>query len=120
MSRTAPGSDTEFGRDDAAKLGYMIVHVYEDGHCMQIVRTYGAELGVDESPHRSSVLSLTPRENTRAAIGFDLRQNWAEITEVAPSGGLDEFDRKQVRNDYHHATFVFRLWIYETRCDDSD
>ncbi len=101
MARATPGNDTEFGRNDAAKLGYMVVNVYEAGHSMQFIRTYGAELGLDEAPAPASMLAPTPRENAAPTIGFDLRQNWAEISEVAPSGGLDEFDRKQVRNDYH-------------------
>ena len=101
MARARPGNDTEFGRNDAAKLGYLIVNVHEAGHSMQFVRTHGAELGPDETPAPASVLAPTPRENASPTIGFDLRQNWAEISEVAPSGGLDEFDRKQVRNDYH-------------------
>jgi len=41
-----------------------------------------------------------PRLNRRGDFGFDMRQNWMEIVEIPPTGGLDEFDRKQVRNDY--------------------
>ena len=33
-------------------------------------------------------------------LGFDLRQDWMERVQIPPSGGLDEFDRKWVRNDY--------------------
>ena len=29
-----------------------------------------------------------------------MRQNWMEQVEIPPTGGLDEFDRKEVRNDY--------------------
>ncbi len=29
-----------------------------------------------------------------------MRQNWMEIVEIPPTGCLDEFDRKEVRNDY--------------------
>ena len=29
-----------------------------------------------------------------------MRQNWLEIVEIPPSGSLDEFDRKRIRNDY--------------------
>ncbi|MGY8996474.1 MAG: metallophosphoesterase, partial [Alphaproteobacteria bacterium] len=41
-----------------------------------------------------------PRLNRHADFGFDMRQNWMEIVEIPPTGGLDEFDRKEVRNDY--------------------
>lgn len=100
MLRVTPPEDSEHGRDDKAKLGYFIVNVYSKGHSVQIVRTYGAEQGPEDKPAKVKALAPTPRENHRPKIGFDLRQNWAEISEVAPSGGLDEFDRKEVRNDY--------------------
>lgn len=101
MLRSTPPEGSEFGRDDRAKLGYFIINVYEQGHVMHFVRTYGAELA--EGVSLKKVLDPSapaPRENAKPLIGFDLRQNWAEISEVAPSGGLDEFDRKFVRNDY--------------------
>ncbi len=100
MARVAPRQDSELGRDDRAKLGYFIVTVFEHGHTVQIIRTEGMELTEGQTAKPFASLGLTPRQNTAALIGFDLRQNWAEITEVPPSGGLDEFDRKLVRNDY--------------------
>lgn len=102
MLRTIPPEGSEFGRNDAAKLGYFVVNVYENGHVTKFVRTNGAELAPGERPASEKlVLTPSPRENANPLIGFDLRQNWAEISEVPPSGGLDEFDRKPVRNDYH-------------------
>ncbi|NVO58504.1 hypothetical protein HW561_22230 [Rhodobacteraceae bacterium B1Z28] len=100
MLRTLPPENSEFGRNDVDKLGYFIVKVFEKGHTVQFVRTFGEELapGATAAPLRD--LAVTPVENTAPRIGFDLRQNWAEIAEVSPSGGLDEFDRKLVRNDY--------------------
>ena len=100
MYRTTPDESSEYGRADLAKLGYFIVRVYEKGHAVQFVRTFGAELGVDEPSSKAQLIGPTPRENAAPKIGFDLRRNWAEIAEVPPSGGLDEFDRKIVRNDY--------------------
>ncbi|WP_170413305.1 metallophosphoesterase family protein [Ruegeria arenilitoris] len=102
MLRAIPPEGSEFGRNDAAKLGYFLVSVYENGHVTKFVRTNGAELAPGEKPTGDlQPLAPDPRENTRPLIGFDLRKNWAEISEVPPSGGLDEFDRKPVRNDYH-------------------
>ncbi|MFA3918703.1 metallophosphoesterase family protein [Ruegeria hyattellae] len=102
MLRAIPPEGSEFGRDDAAKLGYFVVNVYENGHVTRFVRTNGAELALGEKPAGEMLkLAPEPRENTSPLIGFDLRQNWAEVSEVPPSGGLDEFDRKPVRNDYH-------------------
>lgn len=100
MLRAEPPQDSEFGRDDRAKLGYFIVRVFATGHSVQFVRSFGAELVPGENPAPMRLLAPPPIENTQARIGFDLRQNWAEIAEVPPSGGLDEFDRKLVRNDY--------------------
>lgn len=102
MLRAVPPGDSEFGRDDRAKLGYFLVTVYEQGHVVRMVRTDGAEIGIDDpSPAPAPAIQAPDaRAGVRPLLGFDLRQNWAEVTEVPPSGGLDEFDRKPVRNDY--------------------
>lgn len=100
MARAAPPEGSELGRDDRAKLGYFIVTVYENGHCVQIIRTHGAELHDGDVAQDFPTLGPTPRKNPTPLIGFDLRQNWDELTEIPPSGGLDEFDRKTARNDY--------------------
>ena len=102
MLKAPPPPELEAGRNDPAKLGYFIVHVYENGHAGHFIRTYGSLAEPDsEMPSvPKSVSPLSPRENFRAPLGFDLRESWAETTGIPPSGGLDEFDRKEVRNDY--------------------
>jgi hypothetical protein len=102
MYRVRPGPDTEFGRNDRPKLGYFVVHVHEHGHVCDIIRTYGevAEAGSPEPRPVERLAPLHPRLNKRSGFGFDMRQNWMEIVEIPPTGGLDEFDRKEVRNDY--------------------
>ncbi len=30
-------------------------------------------------------------------VSFDVREPWAEVVEIVPSGELDEFNRKRVR-----------------------
>lgn len=94
--------NTEFGRNDAAKLGYFIVHIHERGHDCQMVRTYGACLAPEDPQPQATQHSapISPRTNNYAALGFDLRRSWAESVAIPPSGALDEFDRKEVRNDY--------------------
>ena len=102
MYRTPPTPDDEFGRNDKPKLGYFLVHVYERGHICEPVRTYGAVAQVG-SPVKSPPIRIEPvhpRLNRYSDFGFDMRQNWMEIVEIPPTGGLDEFDRKEVRNDY--------------------
>lgn len=100
MYRVPAGA--EAGRNDAVKLGFVTVDIHERGHVCNPLRTHGEMLApeapVPETPER--LAPLHPRLNMRANFGFDLRQPWAEIVEIPPSGGLDEFARKIVRNDY--------------------
>jgi 3',5'-cyclic AMP phosphodiesterase CpdA len=100
MFSAPPPADSEFGRDDKAKLGYFVVSVHEAGHAVQFVRTFGQERAPGESAASAAPLAAPPRSAAPQTLGFDLRRNWAEIREVPPSGALDEFDRKPVRNDY--------------------
>lgn len=92
----------EAGRNDAAKLGYFVVDVHEHGHACHPMRTNGERLEPDAPlpEKREKVSPLHPALNVRDNFGFDLRQPWAEVVEIPPSGGLDEFARKIVRNDY--------------------
>ncbi|MGI9334045.1 MAG: metallophosphoesterase family protein, partial [Gammaproteobacteria bacterium] len=102
MFRCAPAPEMEGGRNDAAKLGYFVVHVHERGHLCEIVRTYGAvaQPGSPVSADLDRVAWVHPRRNPLDRFGFDMRQGWLETIEIPPSGGLDEFDRKRTRNDY--------------------
>ena len=46
---------------------------------------------------------LTPvhtRTNPYAPVGIDLRHPWAELAEIAATGGVQEFERKIARNDH--------------------
>ena len=119
MLRAAPPQDSEFGRDDKAKLGYLMVDIHQHGHPVQFVRTNGEELIAGGEPKTSIPLALTPRANRHPKIGFDLRKNWAEITEILPSGGLDEFDRKRVRNDYQLLALI-EMGVKDVRIPLSD
>ena len=92
----------EAGRNDAAKLGYYIVDVHEGGHVCHPIRTNGQILAPD-APKPAATRTLQPvhpLQNAHTALGIDLRQPWAEVVQIQPSGGLDEFARKIVRNDY--------------------
>lgn len=102
MYRAAPDPDAEAGRNDKPKLGYFLVHVHEAGHVVEIVRTYGRTVAPDapEPAPVERVAPVHPRANPHGGFGFDMRQNWMEVVEIPPTGGLDEFDRKEVRNDY--------------------
>ena len=100
--RAAPLPGTEGGRSDLAKLGYFVVQIYDHGHTCQWVRTFGAiaEPGSVAKPSTVQVCGVHPLRNPHSRFGFDMRQNWLEEVEIPPSGSLDEFDRKRMRNDY--------------------
>ncbi len=100
MYRIEPGAQA--GRDDAAKLGYAIVNFYQHRHTVNIIRTHGQQLAPDESTEKSPPLIIPthPNETRQNTPGVDLRFSWCECSEIPPSGALDEFDRKKVRNDY--------------------
>lgn len=102
MYRTPPHAEDEAGRNDMPKLGYFIMHVHEHGHLIEVVRTWGNETKPDQTSTLTGELikPIHPLHNQQARFGFDLRHDWIETIEIPPSGGLDEFDRKAVRNDY--------------------
>lgn len=94
-------SAAQFGRDDAPKLGYVLVHVYERGHKIEMRRCGGLMLAPGAYPSFDlPPVSAPAPPYLPGLLGFDLRQDWCEQVQIPPSGGLDEFDRKWVRNDY--------------------
>ena len=107
MFRAAPMEGSEYGRDDRQKLGFVLLEIYEGGHLCRPVRTDGGRLPEGTradayTPPRSLRLPppLHPRQSPALNLGFDMRKDWLESTQIPPSGSLDEFDRKQARNDY--------------------
>ena len=99
MFRIGPAE--ELGRNDADKLGYLLVHVYENRQLIEMVRSYGSATDPKASVSiLERVAPVNAQTNDYPVMGFDLRQDWCEQVQIPPSGGLDEFDRKWVRNDY--------------------
>lgn len=102
LVRTPPHAGMEGGRNDQPKHGYFLMHVHESGHTVEIVRTYG-QVAEPDAPLPKSVIKVRPvhpLQNSRASLGFDMRQDWMELVHIPPSGGPDEFNRKLARNDY--------------------
>ncbi|HSQ05066.1 MAG TPA: hypothetical protein VLN59_13565, partial [Burkholderiales bacterium] len=91
----------EYGRDDATKLGYYVVDVYERGHVAHFIRTNGAAR-VEEIQASSAAPDspLHTKTNSFAPAGVDMRHAWIEWLDVAATGGVQEFERKRTRNDY--------------------
>lgn len=100
FARVAPADDFH-GRNDVPKLGYFLVQVWEDGHRPVVCRTYGRTTdSVDLSAEPDRVLPAGPRIPVATTVGVDLRHPWAEIVQIPYTGCLDEFSRKEARNDY--------------------
>jgi predicted phosphodiesterase len=94
-------SPEEYGRNDATKLGYCIVDVYENGHVARIHRSYGRTLKEGEIlQHETKVQTRYPSEGFPLPLGVQLRYPIAEVTELPYMGPVDEFVRKKARNDY--------------------
>lgn len=99
LYRVGPGD--EQGRNEREKLGYFVVEVHEHGHVAHFVRTHGREREPDATgapPRRLPPVHV--KTNAVAPVGVDLRHPWQEVLEVAATGGVQEFERKKVRNDY--------------------
>ena len=100
LFRIAP--EEEFGRNDTGKFGFFLVDVHERGHVAHFVRTDGATLdeGGRLPPRGPHLPPIHTRTNALATVGVDLRHPWAELVEIAATGGVQEFERKIARNDY--------------------
>jgi hypothetical protein len=106
MYRIEPGD--QYGRNDEPKLGYFIIRVHEQGHVVENVRTFGRTLAPETElpPPSARVQVPQSKESLIADVGLDMRHAWAEELVVAPSGAVDEFERKLARNDYP----VLAMW----------
>ncbi|WP_454631610.1 metallophosphoesterase family protein [Bradyrhizobium cenepequi] len=114
----------ENGRNDAEKLGFSIVEIHDDGHVVHYLRSYGEPLDATHAGSlpavRSASLQLpNPKKPGGAPLGVFLRHPWAEITSLPNNGPMDEFLRKDARNDYHLAA-MWRMGIRHARVPLSD
>jgi hypothetical protein len=100
------GSPEEHGRNAANKLGYMLVNVYEKGHAATVYRTEG-EVTTSSAVGSSCIPRPRrhPKEIAQPSLGVDLRHPWAEYVDIPYAGGVEEFYRKRVRNDYPILSF---------------
>ncbi|MDO8300077.1 calcineurin-like phosphoesterase 5, partial [Lacisediminimonas sp.] len=97
--RSAPGF--EYGRGDAEKFGYFVVDVYEKGHVAQLIRTHGDKLNVGDSfKLKRQTAPVHTKTSALAGLGVEMRHEWNEVVQIPCTGGVQEFGRKPVRNDY--------------------
>lgn len=87
----------EFGRNDADKLGYFWVDVYEEGHVSRLVRSEMSSPGLDAP---LPVVPGHPKDPGETPFGLYLRHPWAERVDLPYNPPVDEFARRTVRNDY--------------------
>ena len=90
----------EYGRNDAAKLGWCTVDVYRGGHHVSIHRSYGKTLREGESIEQRRSTEPPRLVKDGPSIGVHMRHPLAETVELPYNGPIDEFTRKTVRNDY--------------------
>ena len=91
----------EFGRGDVAKFGYFRVDVFEDDHVAYAIRSMGRQCAPDETPRVAARRHLAhPGTSGFDNAGVELRHPWAEVMQIAATGGVQEFGRKWARNDY--------------------
>ncbi|HEY0219132.1 MAG TPA: metallophosphoesterase [Afipia sp.] len=114
----------ENGRNDAEKLGFALVDVYQHGHVVHYLRSYGQTIAADtlyDGPEpRSSVVQLPhPKKPGGAPFGVFLRHPWTEVVTLPHNGPMDEFQRKQARNDYPLAA-LWQLGIHHARIPLAD
>jgi len=111
----------EHGRNDAEKLGFFMVDVYDDRHVARVLRTNGETLESNAAlaPPTARIPTLHPRERRPAPVGVHLRHPWAEVVTFPYNGPLDEFLRKRARNDYTLMT-LWELGVRKLRVPVSD
>jgi len=103
MFRVEPAD--EYGRNDAAKLGWCTVDVHRGGINVTVRRSYGRTLGEGERMDQSDIEPFSGFGGG-PSIGVHMRHTLAETMELPYNGPIDEFTRKTVRNDYP----VLGLW----------
>lgn len=93
--------EREAGRDDLAKLGFFVVDVTRDGHTVRPIRTGGVTAG----DGGTVPLEVAVEPSWSSPVGVTVRHGWDSEIDF-PTAGLDEFNRKTVRND----AWVPALW----------
>lgn len=114
----------ENGRNDAEKLGFAMVEVHDGGHVVHYLRSYGETLDAAGAAlpiaARSAAQQLpNPKKPGGVPFGVFLRHPWAEIVALPNNGPMDEFLRKEARNDYHLAA-LWRMGLRHARVPLSD
>ncbi|WP_340530048.1 metallophosphoesterase family protein [Cupriavidus necator] len=118
MQRCLPPGE-EGGRQDVDKLGFFVVDVYETGHVARFIRSHVVDHSGASVNDTLSEPVLHPKRTSLPNLGIDPGYPWASDVEIQPSGALDAFDSKLVRNDYPLFS-LFDLGVSRMRIPLSD
>lgn len=88
----------ERGRDDAGKLGFLLVRVREGQAAVHLVRTNGAMTANDQEPRGERLVTRISPDLPDSPLGITLRHPLATATEVPIA--WQSTIRQPVRNDY--------------------
>lgn len=97
------GPADQFGRNDEGKFSTAIIDVYEHGHKLRVYPTEGRGLESDEAISEPPTTSAARHTHP---FTVHLRHGWARSKDMPFNGPMEEFCRKQARNDY----VLLRLW----------
>lgn len=114
----SPGE--EYGRGNVEKFGYYVIDLYERGHLAHQIRTMGREGERGESPPKAWRPQFAhPKISRLDNLGVELRHPWANVVEITSTGGVQEFGRKKVRNDYPLLA-LFEMGVRLLKVPESD
>ena len=82
---------------------------------MEILSNFGGENDIQ----RQAPVTHCPKDKRNESFGADMRLPWITHHEIPPSGALDEFYRKTVRNDYPFLA-LYELGINRLRLPFND
>ncbi|RME24475.1 MAG: serine/threonine protein phosphatase, partial [Deltaproteobacteria bacterium] len=95
LARVGPGD--EYGRNEAWRLGFCLVHVGEGPAGLDLDLEWVWTRGVHRAPALHATLAPgAPRP--RCPLGVTLRHQWDAVLDI-PADNLDPFRRKRARND---------------------
>lgn len=110
----------EQGRDDAQKLGFYLVRVFDEGTSVHLIRTWGQTEPIDESSSSRFVISRISRDLPQSPLGVTLRHPLTRSVDVPVA--WPSIIRQRVRNDYPLLSCI-ELGVRHVRvpaCDLSD
>ncbi len=98
--RVAQPPEHENGRNDTAKLGILLVDVTAERIVPRFLRTLDGSRSGSRALAQRDWPDLAAARGPLPTLGIDLRHDWTALHRIPYSSMLDEFRRKEARNDY--------------------